>query len=68
MTDEILSLLSDEIIQNTHTLLDSIVTILNPYDKVGLEYTNKLANIRDNEIHRIAENEIVPPDNIKEKQ
>ena len=62
VTRELLALISDEIIGNTHTLLDSITFILNPNEEIGLEYTNKLAEIRDNEIHQIKRYQIIPPD------
>lgn len=48
---ELLAILSDEIIQNTHTLLDSLMIILNPNDEIGLEYTNRLAKMRDEQIY-----------------
>lgn len=51
ITKELIAYLSDDIIQSTHTLLDSLTVILNPHNEVGLEYTNKLADIRDNEIY-----------------
>lgn len=65
VTDEILAFLSSDLIKNTHSLLDSITHILNPTDEVGLEYTNILAQIRDNEIHRIKENKITLPDDVE---
>lgn len=60
VTRDLLALLSDEIINNTHILLDSLAIILNPNDEIGLEYTNKFAKIRDEEIHRISSNDIEP--------
>lgn len=51
VSKELLAILSDEIIQNTHTLLDSLTMILNPNDEIGLEYTNRLAAIRDEQIY-----------------
>jgi len=62
VTRELLALVSDEIIGNTHSLIDSITWILNPNDEIGLEYTNRLAEIRDNEIHQIKKNQIILPD------
>ncbi len=61
VTRELLALISDEIVSNTHSLLDSVTWILNPNEEIGLEYTNKLAEIRDNEIHQIKQNQIIPP-------
>jgi hypothetical protein len=58
VTRDLLALLTDEIITKTHILLDSLTVILNPHDEIGLEYTNKFAQIRDEEIHRISSNEI----------
>ncbi len=64
VSKEIIALLSDDIIQNTHSLLDSLIFILNPNDEVGLEYTKRLAEIRDEEIYKVRENQIIPPDAI----
>ncbi len=36
--------------QMTHSLLDSILIIINPNNEVGLRYTNKLAELREKEI------------------
>lgn len=65
VTNEILAFLSNDLIQGTHSLLDSITHILNPNDEVGLEYTNILARIRDNEIHRLKENSLTLPEDIE---
>lgn len=65
LTSEILALLSDDIIRTTHSLLDSMAIILNPNDEVGLEYTNRIAEIRDKEIHKKSEQEILPPDDLE---
>lgn len=65
VTKEVIALLSDEIIQNTHSLLDSLIFILNPKDEVGLEYTRRLAKIRDEEIYKVRDNQIIPPDYIE---
>ena len=65
VTKEIIALLTDEIIQNTHSLLDSLLFILNPKDEVGLEYTRRFAKIRDEEIYKVRENQIIPPEDIE---
>jgi hypothetical protein len=65
VTENLLALISDELITNTHTLVDAITTILSPTDEVGLQYANKLAEIRETEIDKINKNQIVPPDNIE---
>jgi len=65
VTNEILAFLSNDLIQSTHSLLDSITHILNPSDQVGLEYTNILSEIRDNEIHRLKENTLTLPNDIE---
>lgn len=65
VTKEVIALLSDDIITNTHTLLDSLLFILNPNDEVGLEYTKRLANIRDEEIYKVRDNQIIPPEDIE---
>ena len=53
ITSDIIAVLSDDIIQNTHSLLDSLAVILNPENEVGLAYTNRLAQLRDNEIYKV---------------
>ncbi|NBA78749.1 hypothetical protein GOQ04_24560 [Emticicia sp. ODNR4P] len=65
VTNEILAFLSDDLIQGTHSLLDSITHILNPNEEVGLQYTNRLSEIRDNEIHRLKEHSITLPEDIE---
>jgi hypothetical protein len=52
VTDSLLALISDDVIVNTHSFLDNISTILNVEDEVGLEYTNKIAKIREDELNR----------------
>lgn len=64
-TDNILAFVSDDIITSTHSLIDSLSIIINPNDEVGREYTKKLADLRDQEIYQIANNEIVIPDNFE---
>jgi hypothetical protein len=56
---ELVAMLSDEIIGSTHSLLDSLTYILNPNDEVGLEYTRRLAKIRDEEVYRGKEEEAI---------
>lgn len=65
VTNEILAFLSNDLIQGTHSLLDSITHILNPKEEVGLQYTNRLSEIRDNEIHRLRENSVSLPEEIE---
>ena len=65
VTNEILAFLSNDLIQGTHSLLDSITHILNPNEEVGLQYTNRLSEIRDNEIHRLRENSVSLPEEIE---
>lgn len=65
VTQDIIALLSDEIISNTHSLLDSLIFLLNPNDEVGLEFTQKLANIRDEEIYKVRESQIIPPEDFE---
>ncbi len=52
MTNELISMLSDDIVKKTHSFLDDMAIILNLNDEIGLEYTQKLADIRDKEMHR----------------
>lgn len=63
VSENLLALLSDDLFSNTHNLLDTIKIILNPNNEVGLKYTNLLAEIRQKEIHDIANNIITPPEN-----
>ncbi|MBN1184971.1 MAG: hypothetical protein JXB49_21985 [Bacteroidales bacterium] len=65
VTRDILAIISDEIIGTTHSLLDSISIILNPEDEIGLEYTNRFAKMRDQEIHQIKTNQIFPPEELE---
>lgn len=65
VTNEILAFLSNDLIQGTHSLLDSITHILNPNEEVGLQYTNRLSEIRDNEIHRIKELSMNLPEDVE---
>lgn len=65
VTENLMALISDDIISNTHSLVDTLSFILNPNDEVGLEYTSRLAKIRDNEINQINRLEIAPPENFE---
>jgi hypothetical protein len=55
LTNEVLSILDKDFDFQTRTqsLLDSMLTIINPKDEVGLRYTNKFAEIRQNETIQI---------------
>ncbi|WP_452602697.1 hypothetical protein [Pontimicrobium sp. MEBiC06410] len=57
ITTEILSILDEDsdFVQQTQSLLDSINSIINFDDEVGIEYINKLNNLRDKEIKRVDE-------------
>lgn len=63
VTENLLALISDDIIINTHSLVDTLAFILNPNDEVSLEYTSRLAQIREQEINRINNSELIPPEN-----
>lgn len=65
VTENLLALLSDEIIQNTYSLVDTLSVILNPEDEIGLEYTSRLAKIRESEINEINSQEIIRPENFE---
>ena len=65
VTENLLALISDDIITNTHSLVDTLAFILNINDEVGLEYTTRLASIREKEIHQINNSEITPPENFE---
>ncbi|MBB3837949.1 hypothetical protein FHS57_001946 [Runella defluvii] len=64
ISSEMIAFLTDDIVQGTHALIDSIAFIFTN-NEVSLEYANRLAEIRDNEIHRIQEKEIIPPENME---
>ncbi len=63
VTENLLALISDDIIINTHSLVDTLAVILNPNDEVGLEYTRILASIREREINQVTSSELTPPEN-----
>lgn len=66
LTDNLLALVSDDIISNTHSLLDTIKYVLDPQSsETGLKYTNRLAEIRENEINRLNSKTIAPPEDFK---
>lgn len=65
VTENLLALISDDIITNTHSLVDTLTYILNPNDEIGLEYTSRLAKIREKEIHQINNSEFTPPANFE---
>ena len=62
VTENLLALISDELIMNTHALVDTIKFILDPNNEVSLEYTNRLAQIREEEIDRINRKVSTPPE------
>lgn len=51
ITKEMLALLSGDIVNHTYSLLDSLALILNPEDKVGLEYAKRLVEMKDSQIY-----------------
>ena len=53
ITKEMLALLSGDLVNHTYSLLDSLALILNPEDKVGLEYTKRLVEMKDIQIYTI---------------
>ncbi|RJE75220.1 hypothetical protein [Reichenbachiella sp. MSK19-1] len=55
LSNEVLSILEEDFNfqQKTQSLLDSMLTIVNPKNGVGLQYTNKLAELRKSEIVQI---------------
>jgi hypothetical protein len=65
VTENLLALISDELITNTHSLIDSIKFILNPKNEVSLELTNRLAKIREEEIQNINSKVITPPEDFE---
>lgn len=63
LSSEMIAYLSDDIIGSTHELVDSIAFLSS--DEVGLTYVNRLAEMRDNEIHRIQDKQLSPPQHIE---
>ncbi|GAA4763964.1 MULTISPECIES: hypothetical protein [Flavobacterium] len=63
--NEILSILDVDFgfQEKTQTLLDAMITIINPNDSVGLKYANKLAELKQKEIIQVDEQ----PDNIHDE-
>lgn len=53
ITKEMLAMLSGDIVQNTYSLLDTLSLILNPNDKIGLEYTKRFTKMKDEQIYTI---------------
>lgn len=62
LSTEILSIMDEgsTLFSQTQTLLDSIVSIINPNDEVGLRYTNRLAELRTKEIIRVDDQPVLP--------
>ena len=58
VSSEVLSILDNEegMQQMTHTLLDSIMVLINPDNVTGLKYTNMLAEMRENDIVEVNSN------------
>jgi hypothetical protein len=62
LSNEVLSILEEDFSfqQKTQSLLDSMLTLVNPKNEVGLQYTNKLAQLRNSEIIQVDHK----PDNV----
>jgi hypothetical protein len=65
VTENLLALISDDLFQSTNALIDTVKFILNPDDEIGLEYTNKLAEIREKEITDINNKVSTPPESFE---
>lgn len=65
VTENLLALISDDIIQNTYSLVDTLSIVLNPNDDVGLEYSTKLAKIRESEINKLNSEDVTRPENFE---
>jgi hypothetical protein len=57
LSNEVLSILEEDhsFQSKTQSLLDTMLTIINPENEIGLKYTNKLVEIRENEIVQVNE-------------
>lgn len=53
ISKQMLAVLSDDIVQHTSNLLDSLSAILNPSEEIGLKYTKKLIEIKNTQIYTI---------------
>ncbi len=53
ISQEMLAILSGDIVQHTISLLDSLSLILDPNTEVGLAYTNKITEMKDSQIYTI---------------
>jgi hypothetical protein len=62
VSESLLAFISDDLYSNTHALIDTIKIILNTDNEIGLEYTNRLADIRKKEIDDINNNVVIPPE------
>jgi len=64
LSNEVLTILEEDFnFQNkTQSLIDSVKTIINPDNQIGLKYTNKLAELREKEIVQINEIDHEIPD------
>ncbi len=65
VTENLLALISDDIINSTKSLVDTLSIILNLKEEVGLAYVNRLASIRETEINRVNSEESAPRANFK---
>tara|TARA_R110002167_G_scaffold366411_1_gene596175 strand:- start:23400 stop:25688 length:2289 start_codon:yes stop_codon:yes gene_type:complete len=65
VTENLLALISDDIIQNTYSLVDTLSIVLNPNDDVGLEYTSRLSEIRESEINKLNSEDVTRPENFE---
>lgn len=57
LTNELLTILDDnfDFQGKTQSLIDSVKTIINPNNEIGLKYTNKLADLREEHILQVDE-------------
>ena len=55
LTNELLTILDDnfDFQGKTQSLIDSVKTIINPNNEIGLKYTNKLADLREEQILQV---------------
>lgn|GEM_PF-810612 len=67
LTNEVLSILEEDFSfqEKTQTLLDSMLTIINPNNSIGLKYVTELANLRNQEILQVdRKHEDIPDEQI----
>jgi hypothetical protein len=69
LTNELLTILDDnkDFQERTQALIDSVKTIINPKNEIGLKYSNKLADLREKQIVQVDHVDENIPDSEKDR-